>query len=69
VALTYRPKWWSKARSLTFQLDVFNLFNRRGVTEVFENAENAAGGIERKYGLPTSWQPPRSTRLAVGIEF
>lgn len=69
VALTYRPKWWSKARSLTFQLDVFNLFNRLGVTEVFENAENAAGGIERKYGLPTSWQPSRSTRLAVGIEF
>ena len=55
VALTYRPKW-SKARSLTIQLDVFNVFNNLGVTETFQNSENAAGGVERKYGLPTSWQ-------------
>jgi hypothetical protein len=68
LALTYRPKI-GNLRRVTFQLDVFNIFNNKAVTEVVETAEDAAGGVDRKYGVASSWQSPRSTRLAVSLDF
>ncbi len=68
LAFTYRPKWAGERR-LSIQLDVFNIYNNRAVTEVVETAEDAAGGVDRKYGVASSWQAPRSVRLSVGLDF
>lgn len=67
LSAVYRPKW-GKDR-LTMQVDVFNILNRRTVTEVVETAENSAGGADLTYGLPTSWTTPRYVRLSVNFEY
>lgn len=67
LSAVYRPKW-AKDR-LTVQVDIFNVLNKRTVTEVVETAENSAGGPDLTYGLPTSWMTPRYVRLSVGFEY
>lgn len=67
LSLMYRPKW-GKDR-FTFGLDVFNILNGKAVTEVVETSQNAAGGAEPSYGLPTSWQRPRYFRLSASFEY
>ncbi len=67
LSLVYRPKW-GKDR-LTMSLDIFNILNNRAVTEVVETSQNAAGGADLTYKLPSSWQTPRYTRLSVGFEY
>lgn len=67
LSMHYRPKW-GKNR-LTLALDVFNVLNRKAVTEVVETAENAAGGADLSYGLATSWQRPRYFRLSANFAY
>ena len=65
------------ANTLTFQVGVFNLLNSNTVTEFNEindfsrgtTTVGSAGRVSLNYGLPTSFQPPRSIRLTTRYEF
>lgn len=50
-------------------LVVFNVFNRKGVTEVFEFAQIAPGVGHPKFGEPISYQEPRGLRLTVRFQY
>jgi hypothetical protein len=67
LSLVYRPKW-SKER-LTFSLDIFNLFNARTATEVFESKLDDGFDPDPRWGAPTSWQTPRYMRLSANFEY
>ena len=67
LSLVYRPKW-GKER-MTFSLDIFNLFNGRTATEVFEQSQLDDGSKDYRYLAPTSWQAPRFLRLSASFEY
>ena len=69
IALTYRPKAAWVDKRLSIQLDIFNILNRKTATEVVETFQNAAGGVEMSYGLPSAWQQPRYMRLSVRFDY
>ncbi|WKE65467.1 TonB-dependent receptor [Gallaecimonas kandeliae] len=51
-------------------LDVFNVLDAGGVTEVFEVAEaDNPGTQDPRYGLATNYQAPRSVRLGAEVKF
>lgn len=67
LSLIYRPKW-AKER-LTLGLDIFNLFNGRTATEVFESKLTDGFDPDYRFGAPTSWQAPRYIRTSVSYEY
>lgn len=67
LSLVYRPKW-SKER-LTLSLDIFNIFNGRTATEVFESKLDDGFDPDARWGAPTSWQSPRYMRLSASFEY
>jgi hypothetical protein len=67
LSLVYRPKWGEDR--LSFQLDAFNVFNGKAVTEVVETAQNASGGVDPSYGTSSAWQRPRYFRLSANFEY
>lgn len=81
--LTARYDMQIQETDVTFRLDVFNVFDNDTHTEVNEVAERFAGyeGVDygygliargqpnEFYGLPTSFQAPRSVRLSAEIKF
>ncbi len=67
LSLVYRPSWAEKR--VTFQLDAFNIFNGKAVTEVVETYQNASGGTDYTYGTPSAWQRPRYFRLSANFEY
>ena len=69
LAFTYRPKAAWVDKRLSIQLDIFNILNRKTATEVVETFQNAAGGVEMSYGLPSAWQQPRYMRLSVRFDY
>ncbi|MFD2367428.1 TonB-dependent receptor plug domain-containing protein [Pseudoduganella sp. GCM10020061] len=63
----YEPKW---QKGLSFQIDVLNIFNERGVTSVQERGEISAANTPRPaYLQPLSLQNPRRVRLTAAYEF
>lgn len=67
VSLNYKPKWGDNR--VNFQLDVFNIFNGKAVTELVETYQNASGGVDPSYGTASSWQRPRYFRLSANFEY
>jgi len=81
--LTARYDMQIQETDVTFRLDVFNVFDNDTHTEVNEVAERFAGyeGVDygygviargqpnEFYGLPTSFQAPRSVRLSAEVKF
>jgi hypothetical protein len=67
LSLVYKPKW-GKER-MTFALDIFNLFNGRTATEVFEQSQLDDGSKDYRYLAPTSWQAPRYMRMSASFEY
>lgn len=67
LSIVYRPKWASNR--VTFQLDAFNVFNGKAVTEVVETYQNASGGTNYSYGTASAWQRPRYFRLSANFEY
>jgi hypothetical protein len=63
---TYQPKW---LRGTTFQVDVLNVFNERGVTSVEEGGESALGTPSPTYLQPLGIQSARSVRFMAQYEF
>jgi outer membrane receptor protein involved in Fe transport len=54
---------------MNVRLDVFNLFDNDGVTEVNELGDTDIGEPNQDYGLPTHFQQPRRIRLGFGLNF
>ncbi|MFZ6800656.1 TonB-dependent receptor [Undibacterium sp. Di24W] len=59
---------------LTFSASIFNLFNFQTAQTIneykdYSQSTQAAGRINKNYGLPTSYQSPRSARLSARYEF
>jgi hypothetical protein len=62
---------------VTFQADVFNVFNTQEATEFSEindysrgtTTVGTPGRLALNYGNPTSFQTPRSVRLTARYEF
>ncbi|MBB3694542.1 TonB-dependent receptor [Sphingomonas sp. BK580] len=48
-------------------IDVFNLLGSAARTDYQEYGENRDGSLNRHYGLPLEYQPPRSVRLTLGV--
>jgi len=67
LSLVYRPKWIKE--HLTLSLDVFNLFNARTATEVFEQSQLDDGSKDYRYLAPTSWMSPRYMRMSASFEY
>jgi hypothetical protein len=63
---TYTPDW---AKGVTFQADVLNVFNERGVRGVEEGGENAVNTPNPAYGQPIQLQKARTVRLMAQYEF
>lgn len=49
--------------------EVFNVFDADNAIEVFEFGETAPGRTDARFGLPTSYQAPRSLRFGASIRF
>ena len=62
----YQPKWLPNT---TFSVDVLNVFNERGVTQVNEAGESARGTPSPNYLQPGAFQLGRSVRLMAQYEF
>lgn len=65
------------ANTLTFQVGIFNLLNTQTATELNEindysrgtTTVGSVGRVSLNYGLPTSFQTPRSVRFTTRYEF
>lgn len=55
--------------SLSFRIDVFNVFDTHDVTDRNEFGEFASGAARDTFGDPTGFLPPRTVRLSARLEF
>ena len=55
--------------TLTFRVDVFNVFNSDTVVEVDEVADEKTAVASPTFGLATQFQRPRAVRLGVTYDF
>lgn len=64
----YQPAY---VEGLTFKVDVFNVFNKRQVTQVDEFGEDSANNplFDTSYLTPTAFQNPRSVRFLLQYDF
>jgi Carboxypeptidase regulatory-like domain len=53
----------------SFRVDVFNLFNQKGVTDVRELGTQGNGRPRGDYGSPIGYQQPRYFRFQFGVNF
>lgn len=55
--------------TISIKMDVFNVFDRDGVLEVREIADEATRAASPTFGLPAAFQHPRTVRISVTYEF
>jgi hypothetical protein len=69
ASIAYKPE--IQDGKLTLEMRVFNVFNSHTVTEYNEVKDYAKGDtvILPTYGLPSSWQTPRSVQFTVRFEY
>ena len=65
--LEYRPTFADK--KLALKLDVFNLLNRQGVTQIDEYGETGTGSPSDGYKMPLSFQSPRALRVTLSYDW
>lgn len=64
----WRPEMFEDA--LSVKIDVFNVLNRQGVTQIVEQAESGGTGIvSPSYRVPSVFQTPRTIRLGFSYNF
>jgi Carboxypeptidase regulatory-like domain len=59
----------TKAFDANFRVDVFNVFNQKGVTDLREVGTQANGRPRGDYGTPLGYQSPRSFRFQLWFGF
>ena len=57
------------AADVSLRMDVFNVFNSDGVTDLQEVGETGLNVADPNYGTPTAYQAPRSIRFGVNVDF
>lgn len=67
MGFTYQKR--SNRNGLTARVDIFNLFDSHGVTEVDEIADEESGTPSPTYGLPKYFQQPRQVRFGIQYDF
>jgi hypothetical protein len=68
VSMTYTPNSDALPGALSFRVDVFNLLNDDGVTDLFERGEDLGGALDN-YGTASAYNAPRKVRLSVNWKF
>lgn len=64
----WRPAMFEDA--LSVKVDVFNVLNRQGVTQIVEQSESGGSGSPNpSYQVPTVFQSPRTIRLGFSYNF
>ena len=60
---------FSKKFKLTPSIDIFNLFNSRTATGVFQQGTDAGGNLITNWGQANNWQIGRRYRFGVKFQF
>ena len=55
--------------NMNLRLDIFNIFDQSGSTEVNEHGDTFQGSPNPRYGSTTHYQMPRVVRLGAGLNF
>jgi outer membrane receptor protein involved in Fe transport len=66
--MTYTPTTEEIPGAMTFRVDVFNLLNDDGITDLFERGEDTSGPLDT-YGTPSAYNSPRRVRLSFNWKF
>ena len=69
LAFVYRPQNLPLGGEPVFRMDVFNVFNEAGVTDLWETGETALNVADPNYGAATRYQSPRSVRFGLSWDF
>ena len=71
LQLAYQPEFAND--HMTLRVDVFNVFNSQGVTDIDETGMQGGSFlpiyVDPNYGAPRSYQAPRSVRLGMSLDF
>ncbi|SFK32483.1 Carboxypeptidase regulatory-like domain-containing protein [Sphingomonas sp. NFR04] len=67
--VTMTAKVPTKAFDASFRVDVFNLFNQKGVTDLNETGTQGNGRPRGDYGTPRGYQQPRYFRFQLAVGF
>jgi hypothetical protein len=68
LSMKYTPTWGRQKLSLG--LTVFNVFNSRTPTEVYQYAENGGSGTPNpQFGTPTQYQIPIYVRISATYKY
>lgn len=54
---------------LVLRADIFNVFNEKGQTELYEQGDLASGAVDPNYGKPVAYQQPRFMRIGFDWAF
>jgi hypothetical protein len=54
---------------LVLRADIFNVFNEKGQTELYEQGDLASGAVDPNYGRPVAYQQPRFMRVGFDWAF
>jgi hypothetical protein len=68
LSLRYEHRVFDSAM-LTLQVDVFNVLNFDTAIEVQEESQLDSGSPDSRFGLPSQFQPPRSVRVGIALDF
>lgn len=68
LSLLYERSVFDSA-NMVLQVDVFNVFNQQGETLVREATQFDNGDADLRFGLPQSFQAPRSVRFSFRLDF
>lgn len=68
ASLTYTPNLEQVPGVMAFRVDVFNILNDDGATDLFERAEDLGGALDN-YGTPSAYNAPRKIRLSFNWKF
>lgn len=69
LSATYTPRLQRLIGDLTFRVDVFNVFNDQGITDIFERGEQAGGTAIDNFSTPSGYNAPRKIRVSVNWRF
>lgn len=61
VSMTYAPNSDALPGAMSFRVEVFNLLNDDGATDLFERGEDLGGALDN-YGTPSAYNSPRKVR-------
>lgn len=65
LAFIYRPQHLPLGGEPVLRMDIFNVFDSSGVSDIWETGETALNVADPNYGSALRYQPPRSVRFGL----